>query len=252
MCAQEAGWWTEFFVDFRPMFNLLDLKTTNNQAKYLIKKLGLEPGKSFLDCPAGIGRLSFPIARKGVRVTCVDLTKSYLDEIKLKAKRANLKIQTVHSDMRRINFDSQFDAAGNLGTSIGYFPREADNFLVLKKLFKALKPGNKFALHVTNRDWIMANFQRRDWVRLGNNVLLTEDRIFDFRTSVIRSTWIFHKDRKQKSYEVSLRLYSFHEMNELLKKVGFINIEGFGSVKGEPVSLRSNAMWIFGTKPGKR
>lgn len=251
MSTKEAGWWTKFFVDFRPIFGTIDPKTTKAQAKYIIKKLDLKAGKTFLDCPSGIGRLSFPIARTGAKVTCVDLTKSYLDEIDIKTKQAKLKIKTVNGDMRRVNFKSQFDTAGNLGTSIGYFPKESDNFVVLKKMYQALKPGGKFVVHVSNRDWIVANFQKRDWLELGNNSMLVQDRTFNFETSVLKAIWTYYKDGLQKSYDVTIRLYSFHELAELFRKAGFVDIEGFGSVMDDPVSQQSRTMWVFGTKPRK-
>jgi cyclopropane fatty-acyl-phospholipid synthase-like methyltransferase len=117
MPAKDSGWWDDFFPVFRPFFGLVSQKETNAQARYIIKKLNLKPGKKFLDCPCGFGRICFPLAKNGIRVTGVDITSSYLDELSKRAKRRGLKINPVHADMRRINYDSEFDAAGNLWTS---------------------------------------------------------------------------------------------------------------------------------------
>jgi 2-polyprenyl-3-methyl-5-hydroxy-6-metoxy-1,4-benzoquinol methylase len=248
MNKKDKGWWTDFFDDFRPVFSEINAKKTNAEARYLIKKLNLKPGSKFLDCPCGIGRISIPMAKKGIRVTGVDITKSYLNELAKKAKRGGLNIGTVHRDMRRIDFDSQFDAAGNLWTSFGYFQKESDNRLVLKKIFKALKPGGKFALDILNRDWIMANYVPRGWHYAGNSMIV-EDRNFDFRTSIIKGIWHIIKDGKMKSFDTYSRLYSFHELVVMFEKAGFVNIEGFGSMKDESISQRSRVMYIFGTKP---
>lgn len=249
MSKQDDGWWTSgFFEAFRPAFGLIDKKATDAQVKYLIKNLKLKPGHSFLDCPCGIGRVSIPMAKKGIRVIGVDITKSYLDELDIKAKRAKLHIKTVNSDMRRINFDSQFDAGGNLWTSFGFFNKESDNLLTSKKIYKALKPGGRFALHLINRDWIMINFQSNSWQDLGGTKVL-ESRRFDYRTSITYSKWRYIKDGKEQVFEVSMRMFSYHELVELFESVGFIDIEGFGGVKDEPISRENRMMWIFGTKP---
>jgi len=251
MAKKDSGWWDDFFPSFRPFFGLVSQKETNAHVHYLIKKLNLRPGKKFLDCPCGIGRISLPLAKKGIRVTGVDITRSYLDELSKKAKRRGLKIDVVHADMRRINFDSKFDAGGNLWTSFGFFAEESDNLQVLKKMYRALKPGGKFILHVINRDWIMANYQPRGWQEIAG-VKSIEERYFDYRTSINYGTWHFIKDGEEKSFDVPIRMYSFHELIAMFKSVGFTDIEGYGSIKDEPISRNRQMMFIIGTKPRRK
>jgi 2-polyprenyl-3-methyl-5-hydroxy-6-metoxy-1,4-benzoquinol methylase len=246
-----TGWWDDFFPTFRPFFGLVSQKETNAQARYIIKKLDLNPGQRFLDCPCGIGRICFPLAKKGIRVTGVDITQSYLDELGKKAARRGLKVDIARADMRRINYDSEFDAAGNLWTSFGFFEKESDNRLVVKKMYQALKPGGKFMLHVINRDWIMANYQPRGWQEIAG-VKSVEERYFDYRTSINHGTWHFIKDGEEKSYDVPIRMYSFHELIVMFKSVGFADIEGYGSLKDEPINRNRQMMFIIGTKPGRK
>jgi ubiquinone/menaquinone biosynthesis C-methylase UbiE len=241
-------WYQEFFNDFRPYFGLVSQKTTNKQVRYLIKKLKIKPGMSFLDCPCGFGRMSVPIAKKGIKVVASDLCREYLDELNVKAKRAGLKIETHHSDMRTIDFKNRFDAAGNLWTSFGYFENERDNLLALKKMYQALKPGGRFCLHVINRDWIMAHYSDTDWQEIAG-VLYTEKRQFDFATSINRGVWTFHKDGKSNSYNVDIRMYSYHELIAMFRKVGFVDIEGFSSTEDAPITQHTMMQWVFGVKP---
>jgi len=248
MSKKDSGWWDGFFPEFRPFFGLLTQKETNAHVRYVINKLNLRPGKKFLDCPCGIGRISLPMANKGIKVTGVDITQSYLDELSKKAKRSGLRVEVVQADMRRINFDAKFDACGNLWTSFGYFEKESDNIQVLKKMYRALKPSGKFMLHVINRDWIMANYQPRGWQQIGN-VKSLEERYFDYRTSINYGTWHFIKDGKEKSFETSIRMYSFHELVSILTSIGFTNIEVYGSTKDESIGSDKMMMFIIGTKP---
>ena len=44
-------------------------------------------------------------------------------------------------------------------------------------------------------------------------------------------------------------MYSFHELIAMFESVGFIDIEGYGSVKEEPISREKNMMFVIGTKP---
>lgn len=251
MKNKKSEWWHDFYTAFRPFFRLVSQKETNAQVRFIIKKLDLKPGRKFLDCPCGIGRISLPVAKKGIRVTGVDIIPSYLDEIAEKIARRNLKIDLLHSDMRRINFDSEFDAAGNLWTSFGFFEKESDNRLVVKKIYRALKPGGKFMLHVINRDWIMVNFKPRDWYEAGG-VKSMEERHIDYRTSVNHGIWHLIKDGEDKTIESSIRLYSLHELIAIFRWAGFINIESYGSTKDEPVTRISRMIYVIGTKPGRK
>jgi SAM-dependent methyltransferase len=241
-------WWESFFEDFHPVFGILPRKATNAQVRYLIKKLNLKPRQKFLDCPCGVGRIALPLAKKGIRVTGVDVTASYLKELERVAARRSLKVRTLLSDMRRIEFREEFDAAANMWTSFGYFERESDNLLVLRRMFQALKPGGRFLLHIINRDWIMANFAPRDWYDL-DGVRVLEERDFDFATSASVSTWRFQKDGKETRHEVRIRMYSYHELIGMFRKVGFEDIQGCGGTDDSPIDHTCRMMFIFGRKP---
>ncbi|HBC47675.1 MAG TPA: hypothetical protein DCZ43_11560 [candidate division Zixibacteria bacterium] len=248
MTRKNKDWWKEFFPVFRPIFNVIPARHTNAEARYIVKKLGLSRGKSFLDCPCGIGRISIPLAKQGIKITGVDITRSYLDELSKKAAGLNLKINLIESDMRRINFDSKFDAAGNLWTSFGYFDKESDNLLVLKRIYRALKPGGKFILHIMNRDWIVRNFRANDWFESGRMKVL-EQRRMDLADSAIDSFWYYIKGGVEKVYRTRIRMYSYHELLEMMRKTGFTDIKGYGSMKDEPITWDRRMMFIIGSKP---
>ncbi|MEW5875519.1 MAG: methyltransferase domain-containing protein [Candidatus Zixiibacteriota bacterium] len=244
-------WWLDFFPEFRPVFNIVDRRTTDAQVRYLVRKLNLRRGRSFLDCPCGIGRIALPLAAKGIRVTGVDITQMYLDEVAEKARQRRLPVTLLRSDMREIPFRGQFDTAGNLWTSFGYFPSVADDQKVLERMHRALRPGGRFVLHVINRDWIMAHFQARDWFVTGGMRVL-EERRFDYAASQIHSVWTFIRDGKAATHKSTIRMYSYHELAAMMEEAGFIDVEGFGSMKDDPISRDTMMMFVFGTKPMKR
>lgn len=248
MPAKDAGWWDDFFPAFRPVFDIVSRKVTGSHVRYVIKKLNLKKGRSFLDSACGIGRIGLPLAKRGIRVTGIDVTQSYLDEFDAKARRMGLKVNLHRVDMRRINFDSQFDAAGNLWTSFGYFDRESDNLLTLKKTYRALKPGGRFMLHLMNRDWFITKCESAELFEV-KGTLIGQVRKFDYEKSVINSIWYVIENEKKKTFPMSLRLYSYHELIDMFQSVGFVDIEGYGSVKDEPITRDRGMMFVIGRKP---
>jgi len=244
-------WYETLFRDFRPFFGVMSRKKTNEQVRFIIKLLGLKKGMSFLDCPCGIGRISIPLAQKGIKVSGVDITESYLDELQRETKRRKLRIPILHADMRRITYKNQFDTAGNLWTSFGFFEKDSQNVLAVRKMYQALKPGGKFLLHVINRDWIIAHYSSSDWMEHAG-VISIESRKFDYATSINRGVWRFLKDGKITEHHVDLRMYSYHELIPMFRKVGFVDIQGFGNEKGGPIDRNCMMQWVVGTKPKRR
>lgn len=241
-------WFQKFFRDFRPFFNDIPAKRTADEVRYIIKKLGLKKGSTFLDCPCGIGRISLPLAERGIRVTGVDITREYLDEVAEVAKRRKLKIELQQGDMRRIKFANRFDAAGNLWTSFGYFQNDGEEMKTLRAAYRALKPGGKFLLHVINRDYILAHYTDSSVSEYGG-VLSFERRKFDFATSVNHGIWQFLRNGEMTTHDVGIRMYSFHELLAMFHKAGFVDVVGYGGTKDEPISQHQTMMWVFGTKP---
>jgi ubiquinone/menaquinone biosynthesis C-methylase UbiE len=248
---QAQPWYETAFEEFRPLFSLVSKKTTEAEVRHIMRKLNLKRGSRFLDCPCGIGRISLPLAKRGVRVTGVDLTETYLEEAAHKILQAKLPVKLVRSDMRRINFRNEFDAAGNLWTSFGYFEKESDNILVLKKLYQALKPGGRFVMQVINRDWVMVHYTTRGWEE-ADGLISIENRSFDFATSINHGEQRFLRDGKLSNHKVDLRMYSCHELIAMFKKVGFVDVVAFGGIKDEPITRNTRDMWLFATKPKRK
>jgi 2-polyprenyl-3-methyl-5-hydroxy-6-metoxy-1,4-benzoquinol methylase len=246
--AKQTNWWETFFDDFRPAFKGALPSEARREARYVYRKLELKTGRTFLDCPCGFGRISLPLAKMGVKVTGVDITQSYLDEFDRKAHKAGVTVDLIHQDMRRIGFRNRFDAAANLYTSFGYFESDAQNRLVLKKVFEALRPGGRFMLSTINRDWIILNFASSNWEETGGLKML-QSRWMDYTRSIIHDEWHFLKDGVEKVHKTTIRLYSFHELRAMLDQIGFVDIEGYGSYDDQPTGRTNRNIYAIARKP---
>ena len=93
---KNKGWRDEFYAAFRPVFGKIPQKTTNTEVRFIIDKMNLKAGSKFLDCQCGIGRIALPLAKAGIKVTGVDITKSYLSELSGKAKKRGFNMDIQH------------------------------------------------------------------------------------------------------------------------------------------------------------
>ena len=229
------------------MFDVYPRKWTGSEVRFILKALKLRKGDSLLDICCGIGRHLIPIAKKGIRVTGVDLCSEYLQEAEKRAKRSKVRLKLVHGDAKKIKFHSRFSGAINMWTSIGFFEKEADNFRVIKNAYEALRPGGAFLVHTVNRDWISKNFDRRDWWRVGEGKVM-EEREVDFATARVNSTWTFVRNGKQIQKGISLRVYCFHELREHFRKAGFGEVAVYGGTDFSPLTFDSRMLYVVGKK----
>jgi ubiquinone/menaquinone biosynthesis C-methylase UbiE len=74
------------------------------------EQLGIAPGTTLLDVGCGAGQLTIPAARKGIRVTGVDLAQNLVDEANRRAREENLDIEIMQGDAEALQFpDESFD-----------------------------------------------------------------------------------------------------------------------------------------------
>ena len=148
--------WQAFFDHHAPQY--MDNVFTQNtlaEVDFLLEELNLPPGSAILDMGCGTGRHSIELARRGYRVTGVDLSAGMLAEAQKAAQAAGVQVEWVQSDARAYNTEPRFDAAiclcegafGLVGT--GEDP-DAHDPAILQRIFAALKPGALFIMTALN------------------------------------------------------------------------------------------------------
>ena len=75
----------------------------------LLKKLGTAP-KTMCDCACGTGSLTVPFAKRGIRVTGVDLSGEMLEIAAQKARKNGVQAMFVRQDMSKLRIPRPVDA----------------------------------------------------------------------------------------------------------------------------------------------
>ncbi len=215
-------WWETFFDDawLKAGFGLVTRSRTLSDVRFITKVLSLEKKSRVLDVCCGTGRHAIELARLGYNVTGADLTRQYLAVARERARRRGVRISFELQDMRHLPYKAEFDAAICMWTSFGYFEKEADNLKALKAVNRALKPGGRFLIEVVNRDWTIVNFEATGWYKVAGGYVL-EKRNLDTLRSRINSEWTYTNGGRAVTKNLSLRVYSPHELVDLLGRAGF-------------------------------
>jgi SAM-dependent methyltransferase len=252
MTSQGSAWYVDFFrSDYLNVYgHMFTEERAAKESAFVARTLELKPGASVLDLCCGQGRHSVQLAKRGFKVTGLDLNAEYLDLATKSAEEAKVKIETVAGDMREIPFENKFDAIVNMYSSFGYLESEAEDLKVLESAVKALKPGGRLLLDMLNREWAIDNYIQNDWHTGADGTLYVERRDLDLATSRMHVHFIVvdPKGGRRESIGHIIRLYTLTEMTRLLERVGMRVTAVFGGFEGEDYGISARRMIIVAQK----
>jgi cyclopropane fatty-acyl-phospholipid synthase-like methyltransferase len=104
--------WEQFFDGHSPIYMTNSwTKHTLEEVDFIIKELKLPKGSNILDVGCGTGRHAVELARRGFKVTGIDISKGMLAEAEKTARRVGVKVELIHVDATRFRSAKLFDAA---------------------------------------------------------------------------------------------------------------------------------------------
>ena len=113
------------------------------EAEAFVELLHLSPGMEVLDVACGTGNLAIPAARKGARVTGVDIASNLLAQARTRAAEAGLDIVFEEGDAEKLPFaDEQFDVVMSMfGAMFAPNPER-----IASELARVCRHGGKVAM----------------------------------------------------------------------------------------------------------
>jgi SAM-dependent methyltransferase len=248
-------WWPAFFDETYANFGLVDpdAERARRTVDFLFDVLGLQAGMRLFDQCCGIGRLSVPLAERGVQVIGVEQAAEYVE--RARARAGDLPAEFHCADAYAFVAPEPCDAAINWFTSVGYLEDDAANARMFERAFASLKPGGRYAVDYQNIPRVLREFHERFYQGPGDEdpdgVIVVQESTPDFRRGMIEGAWTFiHPDGRRERRRLSTRMYMPHEIVGMLERCGFERIELYGSVDGEPFGMKTSRCITVARKPG--
>lgn len=238
-----------FDVDDYLYFYSVSLTDERTEAEVacLVRLLELDRPMNILDLACGFGRHANRLAALGHCLTGIDLMGGFLELARQDAQERGVRVRYLQGDMRRINFQEEFDRVMLLFTAFGYFEDEG-NLLVLKNVCRALRPGGLFITDTFNRDMVLKNFQPVHVLEKNGDIMIDRNS-FDSLRGLLHNQRIVIRGGVRKDKSFSIRLYNPNEFAALLKEAGMQVYAMYGGFDAQAVSTDSRRLVVLARKP---
>lgn len=239
MDSSRRAWWKKTFnQDYLDIYGPHLETRTASEVSGLQQFCPLDSGSRVLDMGCGHGRHSVELAKLGFRVTGLDQSKLFLDKARSRAEQSGVSVEWVHGCYLDLSWKNRFDLVISMYHSFGYCAQEAQQEQLLRRVFRALRPGGWFVIDLWGMQQLEPHlgFHRvelpeylfeeevtlSDEVQPGGEVL--------HRLDVLQT--LTRPGTQPKQYGHHIRLYSPAQIEDKLRKAGFGEIELWGSFQG--------------------
>ena len=250
----DMPWWYSLYDDNLALMLLENTDQTEieNTISFLRKHLKLEPHQRVFDQCCGTGRLALSLAEE-YDVVGVDLIDGYIELAKTKAQKINVNLELLAGDAFEFKLSEQADVAINWWTSFGYSENDDQNSLMIQRAFESIKSGGFYALDFMNVPGIYRHFLEDVVTSVDDNgteLVLVRKSTIDFSNDRLIKEWrYFTEDGEKARYHSDVSLYTPAQLIKLFEKVGFVEIQLYGDLKGGSLNLDSPRCIVVGKKP---
>lgn len=214
-----------------------------------IRHLPFRPGQHVLDIACGAGRHLLAFARRGARVTGVDLSPVLLENARQRFRALGLRGEFIQLDMRELNFGAAFDGVTMWFTSFGYFEKRSDDMRVLANLSHALKSDGWWWIDLPNPAYLKAHLVTHSLREINGphgRARVEEKRRLLGERVVKRITIV--DERGERTYMENVRLYAPEVFAEMIAAVNLASDGVLGDYDGSQFSRSSPRQIWFGRK----
>jgi SAM-dependent methyltransferase len=215
------------------------------EADFLEKTFGVK--SRLLDVPCGNGRHTLELARRGCRMTGVDISQEFIQEAKASATAAGVEAEFVRGDMKQLNWKSVFDGAFCFGNSFGYLTY-ADMTIFVAGVARALKPGGRFVIDTgAAAESILPTLKEREWYQIEDILFAIENRYLA-DVSCLETKGTFVQNAKIETRAWWHWVYTVGEIRRMLEESGLAVTNLYNSLDQQPFKLGDQRLIVVAEK----
>jgi len=229
-------WYESLFENYGEKYDIENFTHgTIGECDFIEKEIDFDKSLKIIDIGCDTGRHSVELAKRGYKVTGIDLSESQLARAKEKAKAQNLQIDFQKHDARKLPFENEYDLA--IMFCEGAFPlMETDemNYEILRNATNSLKAAGKLIFTTLNGLFPLFHSVEEccaSTTKEGNATY--SKNVFDLMTfRDFNITTVEDDFGNKKELECNERYYVPSEITWLLKSLEFKKIDIYGAKLG--------------------
>lgn len=210
------------FFDLETADYLYDIPFYLEQAK--------SHGGPILELACGTGRITIPLAQEGFEITGLDISQAMLEQARLKADRAGVKVQWLEGDCRSYNLDRRFKLVFFPFNAMAHIHDLESQEELFERIHEHLEANGRFVF-----DWFNPNLEilmrdpsrrypgfRYDDPDGAGKVIVTENNVYDSATQINHIKWYYKIGSAEEVVrELNMRILFPKELDALLHYNGF-------------------------------
>jgi 2-polyprenyl-3-methyl-5-hydroxy-6-metoxy-1,4-benzoquinol methylase len=229
-------WYESLFENYGKKYDNENFtQGTIGECDFIEKEIDFNKSQKIIDIGCGTGRHSIELAKRGYKVTGIDLSESQLVRAKEKAKAQNLQIDFQKHDARNLTFKNEYDLAIILCEgAFSLMETDEMNYEILRNATNSLKAASKlifttlnglFPLFHSVEEFGASTTEEGNATYSKNTFDLMTFR--DFNITIVEDDF-----GNKKELECNERYYVPSEITWLLKSLGFKKIDIYGAKLG--------------------
>ncbi len=210
-------------------------------------------GKDILHLMCGTGEISVGLAKKGFKVTALDLTEAmiYVAEDRIEEEGLD-NIELLNEDVRYFHLEKKFDFAFVSTGDYHHFTSREDIDKFLAKSYAHLRPGGALGIELFPLPDDDFQREQKEFEPLrappeGVDVWKTNQTSYDSDSQLLEIKEELFVDKqdeaKRGKYDIQLKLFSKEEMIDILENSGFKNIRFLDNKQFTPY-LKDADTWV--------
>lgn len=241
------AWYEDWFDrdEYEMVYQQRDVAEAERAIDLLVRTARPAPGAAILDMGCGRGRHARSLARRGYRVTGVDLSPRALDQARRRAVEEGLDITFQQGDMRTPVCDACFDGVASLFTAFGYFDDEGDHLRTVEAYAHNLRAGGWLFQDFLNAPYVESTLVPETHSEVGG-VAITQRRWIE--GGRINKTITLRRNGDEHHFQESVRLLTLDDLRALYDAASLDLQHTFGDYHGAPYGPDTPRLILYATR----
>lgn len=243
-------WYETFFSPMAMEFwrAVVPPDAARDEVDLVERALGLDRPGRLLDLPCGEGRHVLELARRGHRVTGVDLSPHAVERARAEAVRAGIAAELRVGDMR-VPPPGPFDGACCLGNSIGYLSHE-DLRGFLRAMLALLRPGARWVVDTgTAAESLLPRLGGDERALEAAGIQFTVRQRYDAVEGRLLQQATLARGEEREHGAISYGVYTVAELRRLFLEAGWSVVGLYGALDGRQFSLGDPRLVVVAERP---